>query len=197
MSCAHSADSFKRPKIDLTRCLGHMSRQCEMKGGSSCIIGRGPQPAVMRLHNGTADGQSHAAALRLGGKERRNDLVHLLHWQPHPRVTDRELELIVLQLRLDCKVSAGVPHGFDAVEHEVHEHLLQLHTVYNDVREFGAKVRAHGNRESTSLTVQQREHFFNDSVYVDQFTLWRRLPVERPYPIDDLSRAIPIFVDSG
>ena len=33
----------------------------------------------MRLHNGAADGQPHAAALRLGGKERRKDLIHLLH----------------------------------------------------------------------------------------------------------------------
>ena len=55
----------------------------------------------MRLHNGTADRQSHAAALRLGGKEGRKDLIHLLTWQPHARVTDRELELTVLQFRLN------------------------------------------------------------------------------------------------
>src|SRR5207245_7567356 len=99
-----------------------MSRQGEMKGCPSSIIGRGPQPAAMRLHNGMADGQSHAAALRLGGKERRKDLIHLLPWQSHAGVTDRELELTVLQLRLHRKLSARVLHGFDAVKHEVHEH---------------------------------------------------------------------------
>ena len=31
----------------------------------------------MRLHNGTADGQPHAAALRLGGEEGRKDLVNI------------------------------------------------------------------------------------------------------------------------
>jgi hypothetical protein len=67
-------------------------------------------------------GQSHAAALRLGGKEGRKDLIHLLHGQSHARVTDRERELTVLQLRLHRKLSAG---GFDGVEHEIHEHLLQ------------------------------------------------------------------------
>src|SRR6202040_4176343 len=106
ISCAHSADSFKRHKIDLTRCLGHMSRQGEMKGCTSSIVSGRPQPAAMRLHNGTADGQSHAAALRLGGKERRKDLIHLLRGQPHACVTDRELELTVLQLRLNRKLSA-------------------------------------------------------------------------------------------
>jgi len=50
----------------------------------------------MRLHNGAADGQPHAAALRLGGKEGRKDLIHLFHWQPHARITDRELDLTVL-----------------------------------------------------------------------------------------------------
>ncbi len=55
----------------------------------------------MRLHNGTADGQSHAAALRLGRKERRKDLFHLLRGQPHACVADRELELTVLQFRLN------------------------------------------------------------------------------------------------
>src|SRR6266571_7305409 len=100
-----------------------------MKGCTSSVVGSRPHAAAMRLHNGTADGQSHAAALRLGGKKRRKDLIHLLHWQPHARVTDRELELTVLQLRLHRKLSAGVLHGFDAIKHEVHEHLLQLYTV--------------------------------------------------------------------
>src|SRR6266436_5534853 len=111
-------------QVDLTRYLGHMSRQGEMKGGSSSIVGGRPQPAAMRLHNGTANGQSHAAALRLGGKERRKDLIHLLRWQPHACVTDRELELTVLQLRLNRKLSAGVLHGLNPIDHEVHEHLL-------------------------------------------------------------------------
>ena len=40
--------------------------------------------------------------MRLGGKERRKDLIHLLHWQPHAHVTDRELELTVLLFRRDA-----------------------------------------------------------------------------------------------
>src|ERR1700676_3828837 len=116
-----------------------------MKSCARSTVGACPQLPAMRLHNGTADGQPHTATLRLGGKERRKDLIHLLRWQPHARVTDRELELTVLQLRLHRKLSAGVLHGFDSIEHEVHEHLLQLHTVYPDFREFSGKVRAHGN----------------------------------------------------
>src|ERR1700676_1094148 len=137
-----------------------------MKSCASSTVAACPQLPAMRLHNGTADGQPHAAALRLGGKECRKDLIHLLRWQSHARVSDRELELTVLQLRLHRKLSAGVLHGFDGVEHKVHEHLLQLHTVYYEFREFGGKIRAHGNRQSKGLTFQQREHFVDNSVHV-------------------------------
>src|ERR1700690_1864094 len=101
-----------------------MGWQREMKSCTSSVIGGRPQPSAMRLHNGTADGQPHAAALRLGGKERRKDLFHLLPRQPHASVTDGEEQLTILQLRHHCKLSARVLHGFDGVEHEVHEYLL-------------------------------------------------------------------------
>src|SRR6266481_901085 len=183
-------------QVDLTRYLGHMSRQGEMKGGSSSIVGGRPQPAAMRLHNGTANGQSHAAALRLGGKERRKDLFHLLLRQPHASVTDGEEQLTVLQFRLHSKLSAAVLHGFDGVEHKVHEHLLQLHAIRGDSWQFSGKFRAHGNRVSSGLTLHQREHFLDNSVQVDQLASWRRLRIEGAYTVDDLSRTITIPIDS-
>src|SRR5882724_11904625 len=79
------------------RRLRGLDRQGEMKSCAPSTVGACPQLPAMRLHNRTADGQTHAAALRLGGKERRKDVIHLLYWQPHARVTDRELELTVLQ----------------------------------------------------------------------------------------------------
>src|ERR1700758_5684232 len=106
-----------------------------MKSCAPSTVGACPQLPAMRLHNGTADGQPHAAAMRLGSKERREDLIYLLRGQPHARVTDRELELTVLQLRLHRKLASRVLHGFDTVKHEVHEHLLQLHTVYHNFRQ--------------------------------------------------------------
>src|ERR1700722_10025004 len=159
-----------------------------MKGCTSSVVNGRPQLPAMRLHNGTADGQPHAAPLRLGGKERRKDLIVFRRWQPHASVTDRELELTVLLFRLHRKLSAGVLHRLNPNEHEVHEHLLQLYTVCHDFGQLGRKVRAHRNRVSRGLAFQQREHFVNNSVHVDQLTLWRRFSVERTYTVDDLSR---------
>src|SRR5580693_551379 len=91
--------------------------------------------------------------------------------QPHARVTDRELELTVLQLRLHGKLSTLVPHSFDGVEHEIHEHLLHLHMVGHDLGKFGGQFRAHGNGVSIGLTFEQCEHFLDNPVQVNELTL--------------------------
>ena len=40
-----------------------------------------------------------------------------------------DLDLAVLRLRFDRKDAARVVHRLDAVQHEVHQHLLDLHPV--------------------------------------------------------------------
>jgi hypothetical protein len=62
------------------RQLLHFGRQGEVKGCTSSIVVGCPQPTAMRLHNGAADGQPHAAALGLGSKEGRKDLVNISGW---------------------------------------------------------------------------------------------------------------------
>ena len=43
----------------------------------------------MRFHDGAADPKSHAGAVRLGGKERIEDLIRLLRGQTHAGIADR------------------------------------------------------------------------------------------------------------
>jgi len=50
----------------------------------------------MRLHNGTADRQSHSAALGLGGKERVKDLLGFFLGQPHAGIGEYGLTRDVL-----------------------------------------------------------------------------------------------------
>ena len=47
----------------------------EMKCRALSVLGRDPQTAGMRFHNGTADRQSHAAALGFCGEEGVEDFV--------------------------------------------------------------------------------------------------------------------------
>ena len=97
----------------------------------------------MRFHNGSADAKSHASAMGFGGKEGIEDLIHLLCRQPDARIADRHHKLLILpSLRLDGELTSARDslHSIDAVEHEVHENLLQLDTVCHDLGEILSKV---------------------------------------------------------
>jgi hypothetical protein len=64
----------------------------------------------MRFNYSAADAKSHANAVGLGGNKRIEDLVLLLRWQPHPRVADGHLKLLVIRpLRLDGKLTRSIP----------------------------------------------------------------------------------------
>src|SRR6202041_797785 len=107
--------------------------QSEMKRRASSIVGCGPQTASMRFHDGTADRQPHAAALRFRGEEGIEDLVCSFGRQSYSGVADGGQHLTTLaSSRLDREHSAGLLHRLDTIEHEVHQHLLQLHPVRRD-----------------------------------------------------------------
>ena len=93
------------------------------------------------------DCQAHAAALRLRRKECVEYLVNLAQGQPGPCVMNRNLDLAILtQLRLHRKHAARVLHRLDAIQHEVHQHLLQLHPVrHRHWEDRACKVRADRN----------------------------------------------------
>src|SRR5260370_585970 len=95
-------------------------RYCETKSCATRMVVGSPQAAVVRFNDGAADPQSHARAVRLGGKEGSKDLVRLLRWQPHAGITDRDQHLTILTgLRLDNQLARPVHllHRIDAVHH--------------------------------------------------------------------------------
>src|SRR6266851_9415236 len=64
-------------------------------------------------------------------------LISRVMCQPtHASIADRDQQLIILGLlRLDRKFafSVHILHGIDAIEHEVHEDLLQLDAISHDL----------------------------------------------------------------
>jgi hypothetical protein len=68
--------------------LRYLSWHGEMKRRASPIMGRGPQTATMRFHDGTADRQPHAAALGFRGEEGIEDLVLSSGRQSYSSVAD-------------------------------------------------------------------------------------------------------------
>src|SRR6516165_11791132 len=50
--------------------------------------------------------------------------------EPDPRVTHRNQQLTIFSpLRPDAQFTPFILHHIDAIEHEIYQHLLQLHTV--------------------------------------------------------------------
>ncbi len=150
----------------------------------------------MRLHDGFADRQAHAAALRFRGEECIEDLIGLARWQSWTRIVYRDLDLAVLpQPRSDREHAAGVAHGLDAIQHQVHEHLLDLHAVSNDDGEAVSEIRTDRNRVPGSLRAQQPDHLGDHVVYRQRLAFGRLFLIERALAVDDLRRQLAHFDD--
>ena len=75
--------------------------------------------------------------MRLRGKEGVEDLVRLLRGQPNAGIADTNHKLLVSRsVRLDGEFARPlhILHRIDAVHHEVHHDLLQLHAIPADLR---------------------------------------------------------------
>src|SRR5882724_7677431 len=122
--------------------MGHdRSGQGELKRCTAPGSAGGPQAAAMRLDDRTADGQPHTSPVIFGRKECIEDLFRLLRGKSHTGITDRDQQLSIAGFRTDGKLTSASHslHGIDAVEHEVHEYLMQLHTVCHDVGKIAGK----------------------------------------------------------
>jgi len=77
-------------------------------------------------------------------------------------------------------------------EHEVHQHLLQLHAISQD-REALPPALSDGYVVSRRLAAQEDDHLSNDFVYVYELPLRSTLLEEQPNPADDFRRTHSVF----
>src|SRR5471030_120781 len=85
--------------------------------------------------------------------------------------------------------AAHVLHGVDAVEHEVHEHLLQLDTLGHDPGKIRIELGAHGDGVACRVAPQDANHFSNELVDVDALPRHRTLLEQGADAGDDVGRA--------
>src|ERR1700720_2448714 len=114
-------------------------KSCASPGGTG-----GPQVPAMRLNDRPTDRQGHTSPVILGSKECFENLVRLTWGQSHTGIVDRDQHLTVVGFRLDGKLTSATHflHGIDAIEHEIHENLLKLHTVCHDLGKILGKLGA-------------------------------------------------------
>src|SRR5271156_5904557 len=117
--------------------------QCELKDGAPSCVGARRQTAVMRLDDPPTDGQSDTGALRFCGEECVENALGFIDRKPDARITHRNQQLTMLgPLRCYRQFTACISHRVDAVEHEVHQTLLQLAAIRCRPRKARVELRA-------------------------------------------------------
>jgi len=178
-----SAGSFLRP--------GTGKR--EAKSGAASRVGCGPQAAAVGLDDRPADREPHARALSLGAEERVKDLVRLLRRNAHSCIRDRNQQLTTSGHQgSDCKLALAlcVLHRLDTVEHEIHENLLQLHSVSHDPRQVLRQFSKNRNGMSGCFAAQQDNHLLDDLAHIHQIGLRRALLKQLSKPADDIAARV-------
>src|SRR6202050_1951344 len=103
-----------------------------MKTCSARVVVRSPQSATVGLNDRSADTKSHAGALFLGSKKSVKYLASLVRGKPDAGVFDRYQKLfLAIFLGSKRKLTRAIDglHCVDAVDHQVHQYLLQLNAV--------------------------------------------------------------------
>jgi hypothetical protein len=132
-----------------------------------------PTSGPMLFNDGTAYRQTYADTMGFRGEERIENLIHRQRRQPNAGIADGHRDLSILRwLQLYSELPCPVPvvHRLDAVDHEVHQNLLQLHAVSCDLRQSFHQLCADRHGISLSLAAQENGHLSNNIVYVDRLT---------------------------
>jgi hypothetical protein len=89
-----------------------------------------------------------------------------------------------------------ISHRVDAVHHEVHQHLLELHAISHDLREVCSEFRPNEYGEFRCLAVQEKHHLSNNLVQIEQLPLQSILLEEQTDSVDDFARTLSVLFDS-
>jgi PIN domain len=117
-------------RIPGTVCFRGSRWQGEVERRATPAVAVGPDLSAMRFDDRLADCEAHTAALWFGGEEGIEDLVRCSGRQPTPvSLTEISTCPHSSRFRLGREHSADLLRCLDAIEHQVHQYLLQLHPV--------------------------------------------------------------------
>src|SRR5262245_47116050 len=149
--------------------------------GDAWLVG---DRAAMLTHDAMADGETEAAAARLGGEEGREELCLVGIGHAGAGVFDQDGEEPAarsgpadqeagLYAGGDGEL-AGAVEGFERVFHEVQEHLGQLGAIAVDRGEARVEGGAQLDRAPAGRLALERDHVVQDAVDVDRLELEAR-----------------------
>src|SRR5258708_39491 len=171
----------------------------EMEGCTHPLIGSGPDSPSVRLHDRAGNSQTHARPLWLRSMERFKNPFATFRRQPYAGIADRNDQLSFgIRSRSTRQLASSVFHGLDRIQDQVHEHLLKLHPVCQDVRQICLEVGMDSDRVSNSFGPEQGSHFPNDVFDVHHLALRGSVfLVEGPQTVDNIGCTVSVLLNSS
>src|SRR5260370_18841867 len=147
------------PFADITsRRSNCVRRQGELKRGAVWYVCRGPQPAIVAFHDRTADREPHTHAARFGSEEGVEQPVRVFGGDPDAAIRHAYEHLLCLVLAgSDHQFARPIRdrlHGFNAIHHQVDDHLLQLDPIGQGHGERGCQLHLQPHLVADQLTLQ-------------------------------------------
>src|ERR1700742_3475001 len=116
--------------------------------------------------------------MNLGGKERFEDLSCFVVAKPDTGIADGDSNLVFsISLRADDELALALHalHRLDPIEHQVHQHLLQLQVISTHPGKVFLQHSPDGYSVLGCFAVEKDDHFSNDFVEVNQLAERRSL----------------------
>jgi hypothetical protein len=155
----------------------------------------------MGFDDGPADRQPYPHPAGLGGVERLENALEVLRIDPWPGIAHRDEDAISVgllgtdqqlsRLRLDRA------HGFDCIQHQVQQNLLQLYTIPVHGNQSLRKARLDRDSILGDRVSRQYDHLTDRVIEVKAGVSRRRFPDVITDAVDDLSGSIGIANDGG
>ena len=170
-----------------------------MKGRALSQIGLNPYASAVSLDDRTADRQSHAHSIGFGGDEGAEQPVCVLGGDPDTAVLHGYRHLVCFVLaRSDHQLARPICdcfHRFDAIDHQIDDHLLHLDTIGENHRQNRREFGPQGHPVAQQLTLHQGNDLVDDVIDIEQRPLDRGLVRERTNVPDHLGCPIALLDD--
>src|ERR1700722_19566510 len=147
----------------------------------------------MSLDDRTANRKSHSDALRSGREERLKQAGHVLRTDTDPAVLNENADSIFFLSpgpdHQPTRPSSDSRHGFNSIQHQIEDDLLQLNSIAKHDGQVGDKFDLNEYIVPRSLTLGKSDRFFDDFIQLDLRPLRSRLVDQRSNSADNFRGA--------
>jgi hypothetical protein len=165
------------------------------------LVRRCQQRPAIRFDDRAADRQPHADPIGLGRVERLEQPVEIRRIDPRAGIVDFDEHAVGIALaggnRKLARSVSGAGHRLNGVDHQIHDHLLQLDTIRRNERQVVRKPRPEPDAAAFHFGLGQRNDLVDRLIDVRAVSVRRHLSYQPTNAIDDLAGAIAVPDDTA